>query len=331
MRFYFQVLIIALFFSCENEVKEKAIKNFSISELSKALVEDPNNVHLLTLRKDKFLSENRLKAALIDQKQIFALDSLNVQKRYDLASLYYRIAEEGQFEYFSKSLTLLDNSFISENNNPKHLLLRAKLYYLFQKHQLTLMDLNSCLKINPFEAEAYFYKGLVYKEFSDLEQAKSLFQTAVEQWPEFTDAYEQLAFIYAFENDTLAELYFSNAIETDSLNISLWYNKAMYHQKLMQYDHAIKCYKSMLRIDPRNVKASYNLGYINLVLENYLEAANLFSEVIFNNNSFATAYFSRGLCFKYLGRYSEAKKDFNKALKLDTNLVEAEIELKSMQ
>lgn len=331
MRFLFPFLIIVAFFSCQNEVKEEIFMNFSISELSKALVEDPDNIHLLKLRKDKFLSENRLKAALIDQKQILALDSLNIQKRYDLANLYYKIAEEGQSEYFSKSLSLLDNSIVSENNNPEHLLLRAKLYYLFQKHQLTLMDLNSCLQINPFEAEAYFYKGLVYKELSDLEKAKSLFQTAVEQWPEFTDAYEQLAFIYAYENDTLAELYFANAIATDSLNASLWYNKAMYHQKLMQYDHAIKCYKSILRIDSRNMKASYNLGYINLVLGNYLEGANLFSEVIYNNNSFATAYFSRGLCFKYLGRYSEARKDFNKALVLDSSLVEAERELKFIQ
>jgi Tfp pilus assembly protein PilF len=193
-----------------------------------------------------------------------------------------------------------------------------------------LKDINTYLPSYPFDAEAYFFKGLNYKDMGDLEMAQSQFQTAVEQDPNYVESYEQLAFIYSFKGDSLAKYYFKNALIADSSLLSSWYNLGMYCQNQGDFYNAKQSYYGMLRRDSLNKDANYNLGYISLVEGNYESAIQFFSFVISQNRAYTSAFFSRGLAYKFAGNNDFARKDFEMALELSPEFKEAKDELQSL-
>jgi tetratricopeptide (TPR) repeat protein len=297
----------------------------SISELSKALIDRPTDTLLLSQRRNLYIKNQKLLLAINDQAQLFSLDSLNPKKRFHLAELYYQQAEINP-NFYAKSMDLLLGNF----DYPPILLLRAQLNYIYQNYDKSLEDLNQYLPNFPFDAKAYFYKGLVYKEMGDLDMAKSQFQTAVEQNSKDVDSYEQLAFIYAFQKDTLAQYYFDNAIMLDSSNINLRYNKAMYLQNINDFGGAKDVYSSILRLDTNHIDAHFNLGYIFLMTKDYESAIDHFSFVINQSRNHTSAFFSRGLSYKLIGNTDKAKADFLTTLELDSTFIEATNELKNM-
>ncbi len=322
---------ILFLFSCAEPKVPVTEKISDIAVLSEKILASPNDTSLLVQRKNYFLKRKQLEAALIDIEYLFQLDSLNYNRTFDLASTYFSLAESGKPKYYNKALNVLNVSRVTEKAALPSLLMRAKLYYIFKMYEFSLTDLNNALRINKYVAEAYFYKGLNFKEMGDVEAATPQFQTTVEQDPEYGPAYEQLAFIYASNNDPLAELYFDNALSVDSSSVSLWYNKGKYYQDNGQLNEALACYKAILRREPFNTSANYNVGYIHLLEGRYLDGANSFSDVTYSNSNFATAYFSRGLCFKALGQYKKAEFDFKKTLSIDPDFTQAKVELSTLR
>jgi len=324
----FRLLIfssIIFLLSC-SERKTSSNEPSSIADLSKALLEQPNDTALLIERRNRFIESGELEKAIIDQQQLFAIDTSSLNYRYDLADLYFELYPSNPI-YISKSLALISDKYTVF---PPMLLLRAKLYYVLQNYSQSLKDINTYLPLYPFDAEAYFFKGLNYKDMGDLEIAQSQFQTAVEQDPNYVESYEQLAFIYSFNSDSLAEYYFKNAIAADSSLLSSWYNLGMYYQDKGLFSKAKKSYYGMLRQDSLNKDANYNLGYISLVEGNYESAIQYFSFVISQNRTYPTAFFSRGLAYKFAGNNDFARKDFEMTVELSPDFEEAKDELQSL-
>ena len=324
----FRLLIfssIIFLFSC-SERNISSNEPSSISDLSKALLEQPNDTALLIERRNRFIESSELEKAIIDQQQLFAIDTSNLNYRYDLADLYFEIYPSNPI-YISKSLALISDNYTIF---PPMLMLRAKLYYVLQNYSQSLKDINTYLPTHPFDAEAYFFKGLNYKDMGDLEMAQSQFQTAVEQDPNYVESYEQLAFIYSFKGDSLAKYYFKNALIADSSLLSSWYNLGMYYQDEGSFSKAKQYYYGMLRRDSLNKDANYNLGYISLVEGNYESAIQYFSSVISQNRVYASAFFSRGLAYKFAGINDFARKDFEMAMELSPEFKEAKDELLSL-
>ena len=325
------VLIVCLFFGAcvEKEKKEVVATDFrsSISLLSKKILENPNDISLLKERSDLFLSQKNLEGALIDLELIYELDSNNYQSLSNLSNIYFQLGENGKLDYYKKAFFLLQKDIVTLKNNSTDLSMRYKLFFKLGNFKESLADINRVLKIDKFIAEAYFYKGLNYCMLGDTVKAISQFQTAVEQDPNYIDAYHNLAVIYDLRGDSIAELYFNNALDVDSTSTVVLYSKGKYFQDRSKFEKAKKCYLSVLRFDSKYVPAYYNLGYIAISQKEFLLGANYFSEVIYFNPDFATAYFSRGLCFLELGKFDQAKLDFNKTLEIDPNFREAKLEL----
>mgnify|MGYP001169495963 FL=1 len=315
-----------LFFSC-TESNTLNNNSSSISELSNLLLVTPNDTVLLKERRNLFINNGDFENALIDQKQLFIIDTTNYVNRFKLAELYFNLYYVNP-NYISNSLELISSDDLVY---PSILLLRGKLFYILQKYSKSLKNINAYLKSYPFDAEAYFYKGLNYKEIGDVDMAESQFQTAIEQNPNHVSSHEQLAFIYAFKEDTLAKYYFINALNSDSSLLSSWYNLAMYYQNRGNFTNAKKSYFGILRRDSINFDANYNLGYISLVEEKFELAIKYFSTLINLSDTFASVYFSRGLAYKFNNEKFEAQKDFEKTLELNPDFIEAKKELKSFK
>lgn len=324
------LIVCLLFGSCvQTEKEEITATDFrsSISLLSKKLLDSPNDMSLLKERSDLFLSQGNLQGALLDLEFLYELDSNNYQNLSDLSHVYYRLGEKGKTEYYKKAYFLLQKDIVTLKNNLSDLSMRYKLFFMANKHKKSLTDINSVLKIDKYIAEAYYYKGLNYCKIGDTIKAISQFQTAVEQDPDYVDAYLILALLYDLKTDSLAELYFNNALLVDSTSTRVLYNKGKYYQDNEKLEQAKKCYLAVLRFDSKFTDAYYNLGYISLVQEEYLNGANYFSEVIYSRPGFATAFYSRGLCFKGLGELQKARLDFMKTLEIAPDFREANDEL----
>tara|TARA_B100000401_G_scaffold315009_1_gene217519 strand:- start:2201 stop:3241 length:1041 start_codon:yes stop_codon:yes gene_type:complete len=326
MKYLFYLIILFFIFSCQDKKKSNSTLR-TISEISKELIENPNDTVLLKLRKQLFLQKNNFEAAIIDHKKIISFDSTNIDLLFELANMQYQVALEGKNEYYKKSLnTLSKNEFLNKNHFSS-LLLRSELNYIFGNYKESLSDINKVLKIDPYLAKAYFYKALNFKDLGLIEKAISNFQTTIEQDPKFIKAYEQLGFLYSELNNSLAELYFNNAVLLDSSNIKMLYNKGKYLQDVGKFKEAEKCYKSILKIDAFNEFANYNLGYLKYIKSDYELAADYFSDALYTNPKYSNAFFSRGMCFKKLKRYHEASKDFIKTLEIDSSFFSAKEEL----
>ena len=321
---YFFIFLFFIACSVEDESEKKVSK---ISKISQELLDNPLDSKLLESRKQLFLNQNNIEAAIIDQQTLISLDSTNHLLLYALAEMQYKVAVFGKVDYFKYSLQNLTKDLDLQEKHLPSLLLRSELYYIYKKHKESLQDLNNVLRIDPHSAKAYFFKGLNFKELGLLDRSIAQFQTCIEQDPSYISAYEQLGFIYHSQNNSLAHLYFNNAILLDSFNVNMWYNKGKYLQDIGEYKEAEKCYKSILRLDVFNESANYNLGYLYYLKNDFEMSANYFSDAIYTNPQYFEAYFSRGLCFKNLNNFQQAVVDFKSALKINPNFLDAKIEL----
>ena len=295
--------------------------------LSEKILENPNDTSLLHSRADLFLINGNLEGALLDLEYLYQLDSNNYQNLSNLSHVYYQLGEKGKIDYFRKALLLLDKGIVTLKNELKDLSLRYKLYYYISKHKKSLFDINNVLKLDKYIAEAYYYKGLNFFKLGDTAKAISQFQTSVEQDPDYVNAYVLLGHIYDLKGDSISELYYNNALMVDSTSTTVLYNKGKYYQDNQKLEEAKSCYLAVLRFDSKYINAYYNLGFVSLLQKNYLDGANYFSEVIYLKPDYATAYFSRGLCFKSLGEFKKANFDFRKTLELDPDFKEARLEM----
>lgn len=322
-------LVFLLLIACNQKEKDVKVTDFrsSISLLSEKILENPNDTSLLHSRADLFLINGNLEGALLDLEYLYQLDSNNYQNLSNLSHVYYQLGEKGKIDYFRKALLLLDKEIVTLKNELKDLSLRYKLYYYISKHKKSLFDINNVLKLDKYIAEAYYYKGLNFFKLGDTAKAISQFQTSVEQDPDYVNAYVLLGHIYDLKGDSISELYYNNALMVDSTSTTVLYNKGKYYQDNQKLEEAKSCYLAVLRFDSKYINAYYNLGFVSLLQKNYLVGANYFSEVIYLKPDYATAYFSRGLCFKSLGEFKKANFDFRKTLELDPDFKEARLEM----
>lgn len=325
------IFVFVLFFAACSQKESSVEAKATIAQLSEQLLEHPTDTHLLQLRKQFFLNKGNTAAALLDQKKIVALDSLNCELLFEQAMMEYTLAEAGDPNYYRAALASLSKDLEEQEVHLPSMLLRGELNYLYKKHEASLKDLNTVLKGNPYLVKAYFYKGLNFKELGDTGRAIAQFQTVVEQDPNHQDAYEHLALLHAAQGSPLAGFYFDNALAVDSSVLQLWYNKGMYLQNKGDVKEARECYSAILRRDAYHPLAHYNMGYLFYLEKKYGMAADHFAEVIYTDPNYAAAFFSRGLCFKAMGNPAQAKFDFENALRLDPNMLEAQAEIEKLK
>ena len=91
----------------------------------------------------------------------------------------------------------------------------------------------------------------------------------------------------------------------------------MFFQESEDYKKAMQDYHAILKIDPRNKLAYFNLGYIHLAyLKVYNQAITHFSDAIRCDTIYVEAYYNRGVSFETLGDIEHAAADYRKALSI---------------
>jgi len=311
---------LSMLTSCEEtaqEVTEKTVEKKDapqdyIEQLSDQIIENPNNGNLYVKRALAYTDRNLMELAVKDAERALSIDST--------ASYYHQVLGEINFlkgDLRPARLSLERATELDETNTEAFLKL-AEVYFLLRRYDEAITAVNDALRQNEQMAQAYFIKGYVYKETGDTATAKSSFQTAIEVEPELYEAYMELGSLYAFQGDPLALEYFNTALELKPKSAEAYYHKGMFLQAGNRIDRARNTYFDMLKADPKNVLAYYNLGY--LYLTEYLAfdtAVAYFDSAIVARPDYVEAIYNRGLAYEEMELYGEAENSYRQALSVN--------------
>lgn len=288
----------------------------SVASVSKEIDADPQNASLFFKRAKALRALQEDSLALNDFRQAIKLDSSKAPYFSAIGELLFEHKDiDGSVKWFKKAIDI----------NPKdpvaHLKFAKMLIYT-DDNQKAFTEINTVLRQDPYNAEAYFLKGAVYKNLNDTLKAISSFQTSVQVDPNYQPSIMQLALIYAAKRDFLAIKYFDNAYKADTTQLMAWYGKAMFYQDNGQFEKAKDIYTECIVRDPQYADAFFNTGWILMHQDSLEKATRQFDFVTKIEPDNAEAYYNRGLCYELLKLPAKAIADYTQAIQFDAEYQE---------
>lgn len=320
---YHRIAFVALFiiYSCNSNVSKEQKSEIQI--LSEKIVQNPKDLDLLYARVDYNKSKNNFESALFDLKEIISLDSLNALHHYNIAKVYFELSKgkNSKPKYPSLVKQHLNKSISMDGMNKEALSLMGELLIAYNKYEDAIKSFNLSLNIDYNQEKSHLLMGYAYKKLDQTDNAIDCFRNAINVNPDFFEAYVQLGQIFHLLSDTLALVYYNNALRLQPSNEMVLYNKALFYQSILDWNNALSAYADLHKVSPFHSSGHYNLGFIHMELALYDVAANNFSDAIYSNSNFYEAYYARGNCFETLGNILQAESDYKRAIEINPKYV----------
>jgi tetratricopeptide (TPR) repeat protein len=214
--------------------------------------------------------------------------------------------------------------------DPRAHLKVAKLNLFLKEYPAAFLEINTVLRQDAYNPEAYFLKGLIYKDIKDTDKAISSFQTAISVAPDYRDAYIQLGTVYNEKGSNLGVQYLNNAFRLDTTDVFPIYAIGMFYQEQGQLEQAKAQYARCLEYDRQYADALFATGFILMQQDSLEKSRRQFDLVTKSDPANPAAYFNRGLCSEMLGRKEEAIADYRQALTFDQDYDKAKEALKRL-
>ena len=222
-------------------------------------------------------------------------------------------------------------------------------YLRMLKWQESIAPFQKAVDLNVENKQAYFFIGNAYYELHDFAKAAEFYQIYIDLNPQdIAEAYQQLG-ISLFESEQFAEAApaFQEALKAIPEDITLNYKLAQSYQKSGQYDKAEQTFLMLteispkdlaayhntivlmydeakmpdkavaaairlVKLDPNNAEAQFNLGYMLIKQKNFAEASPVFKKVIEINPGMEYAYLQLGYCYTQLKQYQSSVEVYKK-------------------
>ena len=300
-------------------------RNAALKAATLRINEKPDNAKLYYERGVLLHSLKEDSLALNDFNKAVKLDSTK--------SEYYSAIGDLLFEHkdLTGSVAWIRKAIELNPSDPKARLKIAKMLVYSRDYPNAFKEINKVLREDAMSPEAYFLKGMIYKDLSDSSaKAYSSFLTAVQIQPDYKDALLQLGLLYDKDNDSVALRYYENAYKADTSDVSSLYAKGMYYQNRERYEEAKQEYRRCIRSNSDYSNAYFNLGYVLLHQDSLEQASRPFSTVVTLDPTNAGAYYNKGLCNELMGKKQEAIADYKQALLFNKDYKEAKERLKQL-
>ncbi|MGB1247718.1 MAG: tetratricopeptide repeat protein [Chitinophagales bacterium] len=271
------------------------------------ILKNPKDATLYYQRAMYYYEAGFVPAGLADTYSAIHLDSSAVEYYYLAADLHIEMGD-------GKNAIGLMSKAINQFPEDEELYLRATEYnYLMMYYEPALNFVNDLLEINPYNADAYFLKGLIYKEQGFNEKAMSTFQTCTEQDPTFYNAYMQLGLLHTDENSDFAISYFDNALRLLPESREAMYGKGFFYQKVERYNEAVAEYRTLIGVYPKDHVSFYNIGYCYLQMDSLEKSYNHFNIATQIQPQYAGAYYMKGFVAEQRGDVQTAIVNYEQA------------------
>jgi tetratricopeptide (TPR) repeat protein len=315
--FPFAFTFLLAIYSCgnggEKTKTDSVAKTDSLDLINQMIRKDPANLDLYLVRSKLYMEHKDYDASLADMNRILAIDSNKAEYLVAGADINFYMRR------VTRTKQLLDRAAHVNPENVDCLLRLAQLYYFLTEYDSSMKYIDAALHVDVRNAQAYYQKGMVFKDLHDTAKAISSMQTAVEQNPDYYDAYIHLGLLCGARQLPVAESYFQNAIKINPNSEEALYDLGKYYQEIKNWNAAIETYTALLKINPHNFEAHFNLGIIHVVNLNVTDQGmKYFNLAIEDNPKEPRGYYGRGYCFQKNGDLDNAAADYNMALKVDS-------------
>ncbi len=318
MKYLTLILGILLFISCKD--KHTPVENNPVfdsdprlKDISDRIKSSPDKA-VLYFERGKMLYKLKMDTlALNDFKKAAELDTNQAE--------YYSAVGDLLFESkdIEASVVWLQKAITKNPNDPQAHLKMAKMFLYAQDYPKVFEQVNIVLRKNIYNPEAYFLKGMAYKEMKDTAQAISSFQTALEHTPDFQGAIVQLGLLYSAKKNPLAIQYLDKAYHADSSDVFPIFARGVYFQDNHELEKAKAEYRRCIIRNTHYIDAYFNLGYILMHQDSIEKAFRQYDIVTKLQPDNPTAYYNRGVCNENLKKLKEAVIDYRRALILDSS------------
>ncbi len=288
----------------------------SLKFFNNQVAANPGNSDWLFKRAVYSLGKGNAASSKADLELAMRFDSMNM----DVHLLYGNL---------QLSMTHLDTSkfhyeYILErdSSNTGALIGMSKLYALLNNSAMADIYISSALTVDPYMAEAYFMRGIVYRSdyYETARQeswdiAVSSFQTCVEQDPDYYSAYIEMGVMYDQAGSELSLEYYNSALDIFPESQEAWYNIGMYHQTRGNVNKALSAYTTLNELDSAWADPYYNQGYLHLLMTKDLDSAiYYFTKATDLDPEYFQAYNNLGLAYETKGDLDNAKKSYQLAV-----------------
>jgi tetratricopeptide (TPR) repeat protein len=329
-RFLLFIAPVLLLYSCgtDTEVKNTAdsvSKNDSSAFINSLILKDPGNLDLYIRRARISMNQKQYELALADVNRVLAIDSSKSEYLLAAADIHFFTGQ------VKRTQQLLQRAVAVNPDNVDCQLRLAQLYHYLTQYDEELLLLDGILKKDMHNSQAYFMKGMLFKDLGDTAKAISSMQTAVEQDPDYYNAFVQLGILTAAQRNPLAESYYLNALKINPSSEEAAYNLGMYYQDAENWNRAIETYTALLKGNPHHFDAHFNLGMIHAVKLNMVDQGMaFFDQAISDNPQEPRGYYGRGFCFEKKGDIKNARVDYQLALNIDSSYTNAALALSKL-
>ncbi len=307
-------------------VTDSLVGKDSVSIVSEMIRKDPGNLDLYLKRSKLYMQAKDYSASLADMDRILAIDSSKAEYLIAAADINFFTGKVG------RTKQLLERAVAVHPDNIDCLLRLAQLDHYLTKYDEEMKLIDQALHKDIHYAQAYFMKGMLFKDKGDTMRAISSMQTAVEQDPDYYNAYIQLGILCSAKKNPLAESYYLNALKINPNSEEALYDLGMYYQEIDNYNGAIETYTALLKVNPHNFDAHFNLGMLHTVKLGVVdEGMKYFNSAIEDNPKEPRGYYGRGYCFEKKGDVLNATADYKMALSVDSTYSNAAIALSRLE
>jgi tetratricopeptide (TPR) repeat protein len=272
-------------------------------------------VDVLIQHGNKMLKELDFSKALNDGAKAFRLDSTQIEARMLFADILNNTPDRTMDEIASAQRHY---GYIvkKQAKNTKALVGLASTYSQQMDFDQSFNYINQALRINSRYRDAYVLKGSNYLFLGKIDLAKSSYETAVQQDPEFFEAYLMLGSLYQAEKNAICIEYYTTAAELQPKNPDVLYALAYAKQVFGKVDEALPIYRNMIQIDTTYYIALFQIGHIKQFNIGELDSAiYYYKSALQTEPRFVEAWHNLGLCYEDLGDKTRALQSYAKALK----------------
>jgi tetratricopeptide (TPR) repeat protein len=288
-----------------------------IDQATQAIRANPDKATAYLDRAEAYILYESYDQAITDLKQAIRLDSNLVDAWHLMADAY--------LDYYNSRMAM-NTLYEAAERFPTRvptLLKLAEYQYILTLTVAAEKTIERILSLDPLNAEAWFWRGMIARDAEKNTEAIQAFQKATELDPFLTDAWIECGKLLSKEGKPIALRFFQTAVQLDSLNAPAWHALAEYHQDQNNLNAALETYRELVRLNPLYPDAYYNSGLIWLERDSLGLSKTQFDLALKVDPTFARAYLARGNVLELQKDLVAARRDYEQALILDPNLTQA--------
>lgn len=302
--------------SCGEEEKSvpAAVANKDLDSLISLY---PDSVPLLLQRGEMYFAEYEFDLALQDAAKAYRLEKSN-QKAKLLYAEVINNRQQRTPDEVAAAQVLYKEIIKKEPKNTRALVGLASTLTYQQDFEKSFEYINKALKIDRHFRSAYVLKGTNYMALGNKEKAISSYETAIQQDPEFYEAYFILANIYEAEGNEICVDYFQNAYELRSSSKEILYRLAFAQDNFGNKEGAVQNYRKLSTdtSDFYSHRGYFHIARIKQFDLNELDSAMyLYRQALQVEPQHVESLTNLGICYNDIGDKEQALRHLSEALR----------------